>query len=201
MSLAHPCLTLDAAYDDDGYVLRMEGELDLAGCPDLESALADAERSRAGRIVVDVDGLSSIDARGLEVLLWALRRSARNGNRLHLTRGRGEVARLFRMMMLDVTLPFMESVSTHESGADTARKGPCADRALGESLSAESLRLQEEARLARQRFHTYNASTYGPRFTDPARLFELERGFQMAENRLRPANPDAPHTRPEHVSD
>lgn len=59
----------------------------------------------------------------------------------------------------------------------------------GESLGAECLRLQEEARLARRRFQLYKARTYGPGFTDGAVLFELERAFLLAENRLRGANP------------
>ena len=45
--------------------------------------------------------------------------------------------------------------------------------------------------MARRRFHRYKARTYGSRFTDPERLFELERGFLIAEDRLRRANPGA----------
>jgi anti-anti-sigma factor len=177
MSTLDPFLRIDAAQQADAYVIRIEGELDLAGCPELDSALADAERSEADRILVDLDRLSSIDAGGLQALLRASRRSASNGDRLRVTRGRGEVARTFRLTMLDVTLPFTERPRVSK---------------LGESLSAECLRLQEEARLARTRFQRYKARTYGPRLTDPARLFQLERGFLMAENRLRRANPAGP---------
>jgi hypothetical protein len=62
---------------------------------------------------------------------------------------------------------------------------------LGESLCAEFLRLQEEARLARQRFHLYKARIYGPRPTDPVLVVRLERASLLAENRLRRANPAA----------
>lgn len=54
----------------------------------------------------------------------------------------------------------------------------------GESLSAEFLRLQAEARYARERYQLYKARTLGPRGTDPARLRELERICLMAESRL-----------------
>lgn len=189
MPQPQPLLKIDAAQHHDAYVIRIEGELDVARCPDLEVALADAERSRAGRIVVDLDGLNSIDARGLQTLLRAARRSSGNGNRLRLTRGRGDVAHMFRLMMLDVTLPFT-SVSPQASGRRNERMRPRVS-ALGESVSAQLLRLQEEARLARRRFQLYKARTYGPRFTDPVHLFELERGFLMAENRLRRTNPAA----------
>jgi anti-sigma B factor antagonist len=97
-------------------VIRADGELGAPGCRYLESALADAERSQAGRIVLDLDGLSFIDAGGLQTLIGASRRSASNGNRLRLTRGRGEVARLLRLTMLDLTLPFTDSVSPERIG-------------------------------------------------------------------------------------
>ncbi|MGH2985389.1 MAG: hypothetical protein ACRDLO_01720 [Solirubrobacterales bacterium] len=54
----------------------------------------------------------------------------------------------------------------------------------GESSSAEFLRVQAEARYARERYQLYKARTLGPRGTDPARLRELERTCLMAESRL-----------------
>ena len=66
---------------------------------------------------------------------------------------------------------------------------------LGESLCAELLRLQEEARVARRRFHLYKARTYGPGVTDRERLVQLERAYQLAEDRLRRANPAAKPSR------
>ena len=55
----------------------------------------------------------------------------------------------------------------------------------GESRAARSLRLQEEARTARRHFQLYKARSYGRGVADDARLFELERAFLLAENRLR----------------
>ena len=117
MSPLQPVLRIDAAHQPDAYVIRMEGELDLSGSPELESALAGAEQSQADRIVVDLDGLSFIDASGLRALLGASRRSASNGSRLRLTRGRGEVARMFSLTQLDEALPFTAPV-----GPDGSRK-------------------------------------------------------------------------------
>ena len=110
MSELQPALRIDAADQPDAHVIRIEGSLDANGCPGLESALADAERRPASRIVVDLDGLSFIDASGLETLLGASRRSASNGSRLRLTRGTGDVASMFRLTLLDLTLPFTEPV-------------------------------------------------------------------------------------------
>ena len=58
-----------------------------------------------------------------------------------------------------------------------------------ESQGAECLRLQEEATSARKRFQIYKARTYGRGVTNLARLFQLERAFVVAENRLRRRNP------------
>ncbi|MCD6015663.1 MAG: anti-sigma-factor antagonist [Solirubrobacterales bacterium] len=115
MSRLEPVLRIDAAPQPDGYVIRLEGELDLAGCPDLESVLADAERSQVDRIVVDLDRLSFIDVCGLQTLNAAWRRSWNNGNRLRLARAGGHVAFMFRLTMLDVTLPFTEPVGRKAS--------------------------------------------------------------------------------------
>lgn len=123
MSSAHPLLTIEAADEPDAYVIRVEGELDLPGCSDLESALAHAEMSQADRIVLDLDGLTFIDARGLQTLLAASRRSASNGSRLRLTRGTGEVSRMFRLTMLDLTLPFTDPVVALASSVRPERVG------------------------------------------------------------------------------
>jgi hypothetical protein len=47
--------------------------------------------------------------------------------------------------------------------------------------------LEAEARYARQRADLYRAKTYGPRATSPARMRELERTADGAEERLRTA--------------
>jgi hypothetical protein len=47
--------------------------------------------------------------------------------------------------------------------------------------------LEAEARYARQRADLYRAKTYGPRPTSPARMRELERTAEGAEERLRRA--------------
>jgi hypothetical protein len=62
----------------------------------------------------------------------------------------------------------------------------------GESLTPEFLRLQAEARRARERYQLYKARTFGPRPTDPGRLRELERTCQLAERRLRRASSHEP---------
>ena len=89
MSPAPPLLAIEAESQPDAYVIRITGELDLAGCPGLESALQEAERAHADRIIVDLEALTFIDSVGLATILKASRRSARDVNRLEVTRGKG----------------------------------------------------------------------------------------------------------------
>jgi anti-sigma B factor antagonist len=108
MSPAPPLLAIEAEGQPDAYVIRITGELDLAGCPGLESALQKAERVQADRIFLDLEGLTFIDSIGLRTLLRASRRSASNGNRLQITRGRGHPAKMFRLTGLDEALPLTD---------------------------------------------------------------------------------------------
>ncbi|MDX6583050.1 MAG: hypothetical protein QOI10_2234 [Solirubrobacterales bacterium] len=135
MSPPHQFLTIHTQHQRDAYVIRVEGELDLPGCEDLDSALREAERTRAGRIILDLEDLTSIDSSGLEALLAAGRRSASNGNRLQLTRGKGSPAEMFRLTALDMTLPFTDpalcpgirgtgSTSVARGGWNSASLGP-----------------------------------------------------------------------------
>jgi hypothetical protein len=47
--------------------------------------------------------------------------------------------------------------------------------------------LRTQAKYARERYQLYKAKAYGPRDTSPARLRELQRGYEQAEARLRAA--------------
>ena len=103
-----PTLRISAAHQPDAYVIRVQGELDLGGCTDLDLALKRAEESRAERIVVDLEELTFIDSSGMGALVEASRRSASNGNRLELTRGTGHPAKTLRMTGLDQALPLTD---------------------------------------------------------------------------------------------
>ena len=57
----------------------------------------------------------------------------------------------------------------------------------GDSAEVGLLNREVEARYARERYQLYKAKAYGPRPTSPARLRELERACQLAQDRLRRA--------------
>ena len=100
-----PRIQIQVAPGSDPYVLRVRGELDLAGCPELELSLQDAESSRARRITLELDELVFVDAAGLRVLATAATRSAENGDRLRINGGAGQLARLLRATGLDANWP------------------------------------------------------------------------------------------------
>ena len=108
MSSSHPYLKIDAEHQSDAYVVRIAGELDLSGCPGLERTLEEAEQTEADRIIIDLEELTFIDSIGLRILLEASRRSASNGNRLQLTRGRGHPAKMFLLTGLNEVLPLTD---------------------------------------------------------------------------------------------
>lgn len=78
-----PCLGL----------LRLEGELDLAGIGELRSALAAAE-DQTRTLTVDLAGLDFIDCAALACILRHSRRMSRSGGRLVLEGHRGQVTRV-----------------------------------------------------------------------------------------------------------
>jgi anti-sigma B factor antagonist len=104
--LLPPLFEIVATEEGDHVVIRLRGELDLFERPKLETAIGLAEASEAGRILLDLDELTFIDAAGLNSLVTAGDRSIGNGNRLRMTRGRGSVASMLRLTGLDLALPF-----------------------------------------------------------------------------------------------
>jgi len=67
---------------------------------------------------------------------------------------------------------------------------------LARAREERSSQLAAEARYARERFDLYKAKAYGPRMTSPARLRELERNSELAEQRLRNFQ-ESPRTAPQ----
>ena len=102
-----PGLSISTGQINGTFRIELAGELDLNTRDDFERALASAEASDAGAIVVDVDGLEFIDSTGLQAIVAASRRSQQGDRRLRLTRGTGFVADMFRLTALDQTLPFV----------------------------------------------------------------------------------------------
>ncbi|MFL5871810.1 MAG: STAS domain-containing protein [Solirubrobacterales bacterium] len=99
---------LEAVVEDPRTTLRLAGELDAATVPELEVALARAERARAKEIVVDVERLTFIDSTGLQTLVALQRRLNGDGPELVVRRPTEEVARMFSLVGLDKLLRITE---------------------------------------------------------------------------------------------
>jgi anti-sigma B factor antagonist len=86
-------------------VIRLQGELDIATDPTLESALLHAMEGEAAPIVLDLQRVSFIDSMGLRVLVWAARESREEGDRLRIDGRSGAVRRMIEITSLDRWLP------------------------------------------------------------------------------------------------
>ncbi len=83
---------------DDGTVrLSLEGELDLAGAPEMEASLTAAARENPARLIVDLSRLQFIDSTGLRLLLQADARAKERGYELVLRPGAQAVQRVFEV--------------------------------------------------------------------------------------------------------
>ena len=87
----------------NGTVVLPHGELDVASAPELEAVLL----AQNGRVVVDLRGLSFVDASGLRVLLEAEARSRQDGMNLRFVAG-AAVRRLFELAEIADRLTYIE---------------------------------------------------------------------------------------------
>jgi anti-sigma B factor antagonist len=103
-----PGLTINAGPDGGDYRIRLAGEFDVDTQHRVENAISYGEFSGADRVIIDVSKLEFIDSTGLRVLLAAKRRADISGLKLRFTRATGNVAELFRLTALDLSLPFID---------------------------------------------------------------------------------------------
>lgn len=98
---------LGKAASEDSCVLSPVGELDVAAAPSLWEALDGALRSGVARIVLDMRGLTFIDASGIRVIMRAVRACGPHEARLEIRRSESaQVARVFEIMGMADLLPY-----------------------------------------------------------------------------------------------
>ncbi|MGI8729199.1 MAG: STAS domain-containing protein [Solirubrobacteraceae bacterium] len=100
-------LILQSHRDGDAHVVRLLGELDIAGAPNLEEELLRVEASDAPEIVVDLGELEFIDSTGIRLLLMSADRCA-DDERMTILRGPEQIHRVFEMTDLVSRLPFAD---------------------------------------------------------------------------------------------
>lgn len=101
-------LILRSNRDDDTHVVKLLGELDIAGAQSLEEELLRVEATDAPSIVVDLGDLEFIDSTGIRLLLMSADRCAEN-ERMKILRGPEQVHRVFEITDLVSRLPFAEN--------------------------------------------------------------------------------------------
>lgn len=94
-------LQLEHDAHDGIHVVAVSGELDVAGAPEVRTALALATSGRAGALVLDLSDVSFIDSTGLGTLLRADDQLRADGVRMIVVCPPGPVQRLLAMTRLD----------------------------------------------------------------------------------------------------
>jgi anti-anti-sigma factor len=103
-SPSHGALTIDHDIDSDGSVrLRLEGELDAHGAPELETVLSQSVATGA-TVKVDLTEVSFVDSSGLAALLEARTRLAAVGGTLNIVGVSDAAARLLAIAGVDADL-------------------------------------------------------------------------------------------------
>ena len=87
-------LDIDVTRDADRVVLSLEGELDMATAPRLQSAIDEPALAGISELVLDLRELQFIDSTGLRLILTALQSSRARGQEFAITRGSPQVERL-----------------------------------------------------------------------------------------------------------
>ena len=133
----------------DGYtIVTISGELDIASVPVLREQILGLLRPQAGRIVIDLSGVTFCDASGLAALVGASRRAGQLDGVLHLAAATPLVATLLRLTGLNTrfeiyaTVP--DALSAHPfTGVPVKR---CAEATSLLINSATDLRVPRENR-------------------------------------------------------
>ena len=101
-------LTIHRMTDEQGTVLQLAGELDLASAPELDRQLRELSATTPGRVLIDLSALEFMDSTGLSVMISAQRSAAANGHRLSLRPGSTQVQRLFELTGVLARFDFVE---------------------------------------------------------------------------------------------
>jgi len=86
-------LRIDVSHEADRVIVSLDGELDMANAPLLESSIQSADVT-AKAIVLDLQHLQFIDSTGLRILLAAQERCQEQGQQFAITQGSEQVQRL-----------------------------------------------------------------------------------------------------------
>ena len=101
-------LAVHVAIDRARALVRLIGELDLAGAPRAAEAIEHAERAAPATLELDLSSLEFIDSTGLRLMIEARRRAQATGRRLVLRPGPPPVQRVFEVTALASLFEFVD---------------------------------------------------------------------------------------------
>ena len=113
---------VDVQRRDDVAIVQPHGELDLATVETLHAALDGVEN--AGRLVLDLRGLSFIDSTGLHLLVALDRRAQRDGFQLTLVAPAAPADKAIQVSGLDQALPFVAADDALDRDPSESTSGP-----------------------------------------------------------------------------
>lgn len=108
--MEHYGLTVEVREEPGHTLITVAGEVDIATALVLRKRLAGPTAS-GKPVLVDLDGVSFIDASGLGVLASAASRAAAHGAGLHVVCARDQVRRLFIITGLDRRIPLARTMT------------------------------------------------------------------------------------------
>lgn len=106
-----PALQITVRNHDDGTVLALNGEIDIASEEDFRRAVLAAAGERPNsRIVLDCGQLSFIDSSGLRVLIQCHKAGKEHDSRLLIASPSERIAQILRVTALDTRIPVYPTV-------------------------------------------------------------------------------------------
>jgi anti-sigma B factor antagonist len=118
----HAGLSIQQLVSTEEHVLRLSGDLDLAGSPALESVLIHVCTHTANRVVLDLSELRFMDSTGIQAVLIAQELCRACGCGFLVVPGPTQVQRLFDITGLSRRLPFW--AEGRRSASETAGPAP-----------------------------------------------------------------------------
>jgi anti-anti-sigma factor len=93
---------------DSAYVVRVQGELDVATAPEVHRALGSAITIPTKIVILDLCDVEFLDSTGLRTIVAADARAREQGRRLAIVRGPDAVHRVFSVTRLDDRLDIVD---------------------------------------------------------------------------------------------
>ncbi len=109
---AMPALRITSRSHDEGLVLVLEGEVDMATERRFHAAAREAVESMPhGRVVLDFSGLDFIDSSGLRVLIQAHKLAKEHYAAVMVAAPNERVSQILRVTAIDTRVPVMPDVA------------------------------------------------------------------------------------------